>query len=154
MVDESAEVVRSVGLELVSRLAPDELPLYPALVSQFQGAKHGRGGKASSDDQLLGFGAAEAVTMLTPVILSFTSSFWQALVAETARDSVQGVLECVKAHLPGRHDAAAGPPLTSGQLQLVRTVAELEARRLDVPESQAGLLADAMVGVLAAPPVS
>ena len=43
MADESAEVVRSVGLELVSRLAPEELPLYPSLVSQFQGAKRGRG---------------------------------------------------------------------------------------------------------------
>jgi hypothetical protein len=40
--------------------------------------------------------------MLTPVVLSFTSSFWQALVAEAARSSVHGVLECVKAHIPGR----------------------------------------------------
>ncbi len=153
MPDETAEIVRSVGLELVSRLAPEELPLYPALVSQFQGAQRGRG-KASSDDQLLGFGAAEAVTMLTPVILSFTSSFWQALLAEAARNSVHGVVECVKAHLPGRHEAATGPPLSPGQLQLVRTVAEREARRLDISEDQAGLLADAMVGVLTAPPVS
>lgn len=153
MPDETAEIVRSVGLELVSRLAPEELPLYPALVSQFQGTKRGRG-KASSDDQLLGFGAAEAVTMLTPVILTFTRSFWQALLAEAARDSVHGVVECVKAHLPGGREAAAEPPLTPGQLRLVRTVAEREARRLDVSESQAGLLADAMVGVLTAPPVS
>ena len=113
-----------------------------------------RGGKASSDDQLLGFGAAEAETMLTPVILSFTSSFWQALVAEAAKNSVHGVLEYVKTHLPGRHEAAAEPPLTPGQLQLVRTVAEREAGRLDMSESQAGILADAMVGVLTAPAVS
>ena len=63
---------------------PGHGDLYPSLLSQYQGAKRGRGGK-SSDDQLLGFGAAEALTMLTPVILSFTSSFWQALVAEGAR---------------------------------------------------------------------
>ena len=43
MPDETAEIVRSVGFELVSRLAPEELPLYPSLVSQFQGAKRGRG---------------------------------------------------------------------------------------------------------------
>jgi hypothetical protein len=155
MADETAEVVQSVSLELVSRLAPEELPLYPSLVSQFQGAKRRRGGKASSHDQLLGFGAAEAMTMLTPVILTFTSSFWQALVAEAAKTSADGVLEYVKAHLPGRREAAAGlPPLTPDQLQLVRTVAEREAGRLDISESQAGLLADAMVGVLAAPAVS
>ena len=92
--------------------------------------------------------------MLTPVILSFTRSFWQALVAEAARDSAQGVIKYVKAHFPGRHEAAAGPPLTAGQLQLVRTVAEREARRLDIAEGQAALLADATVGALAAPTVS
>lgn len=49
MPDETAEIVRSVGFELVSRLAPEELPLYPSLVSQFQGAKRGgRRGKAGS----------------------------------------------------------------------------------------------------------
>jgi hypothetical protein len=154
MADETEEIVRSVGYELVSRLAPEELPLYPSLVTQFQGAKRGRGGKASSDDQMLGFGAAEAVTMLTPAILSFTSSFWKALVAEAAKSSAHGVVKYVKPRLPGRHEAAAGPPLTPDQLQLVRTVAEREARRLDISDDQAGLLADAMVGVLTASPVS
>lgn len=155
MPDETNEIVGSIGRELVSQLAPEELPLYPSLVSQFQGTKRGRGRKASSDDQLLGFGAGEAMTLLTPVILSFTSSFWQALVGEAAKNSMHGVLEYIKARRPGRHEVAAGPPrLTPGQLQLVRTVAEREARRLDISKSQAGLLADAMVGVLAAPPVS
>jgi hypothetical protein len=149
MSEDTDVIVGSLGRELVSDLAPEELPLYPSLLSQFQGAKRGRGGK-SSDDQLLGFGAAEALTMLTPVILSFTSSFWQALVAEVAQGPAHGVLEYVKAHLPGHH-AAAPPPLTADQLQLVRTVAEREARRLDISEGQAGLLADAMVGLLTAP---
>ena len=107
------------------------------------------GGK-SSDDQLLGFGAAEALTMLTPVILNFTSSFWQALVADAASSSVHLVLERVRANLPGR-DQAAPPPLTADQLQLVRTVAEREARPAGHSQGQAGLLADAMVGLLAAP---
>jgi hypothetical protein len=154
MADDTDEIVGSIGRGLVSRLAPEELPLYPSLVKQSQDAKRGRRGQASSDDQLLGFGAAEAMAMLTPVILSFSSSFWQALVAEAAENSAHGVVEYLKAHFPGHHGAATGPPLTSGQLQLVRTVAEREARRLEVSENQAGLLADAMVGVLTAPPVS
>jgi hypothetical protein len=154
MPDDADEIAASIGRELVSQLAPEELPLYPSLVKQLHGAKRGRGGKASSDDQFLGFGAAEAMTMLTPVILSFTGSFWKALVAEAADSSAHGVVEYLKAHLPGRHEAKAAPPLTPGQLQLVRTVAEREARRLDISEGQAGLLADAMVGILTAPPVS
>ena len=123
MPDDTDEIVGSIGRELVSRLAPEELPLYSSLVKQSQDPRRGRGGKASSEDQLLGFGAAEAMTMLTPVILSFTGSFWKALVAEAAQNSAHGVVEYVKTHLPGRHEAAAAVPLTPGQLQVVRTVA-------------------------------
>ena len=153
MPDDTDEIVGAIGRELVSRLAPEELPRYSSLVKQSQDPRRGRGGKASSEDQLLGFGAAEAMTMLTPVILSFTGSFWKALVAEAAQNSAHGVVEYVKTHLPGRQEAATGVPLTPRQLQVVRTVAEREARRLDISESQAGLLADAMVGVLTASPV-
>ena len=155
MPEETDEIVGSIGRELVSCLAPEELPLYPSLVSRFQGAKRGQGRKGSSDDQLLGFGAAEAVTMLTPMILIFTRSFWEALIAQAAHDSAHGVVEYVKAHRPGHHEAGGGPPqLTPDQLQLVRTVAEREAGRLDISKKRAGLLADAMVGVLTAPPTS
>jgi hypothetical protein len=144
------EVVSSLSRELVSGLAPEELPLYSSLLSQFQHAKSAKGKRGEkSDDQLLGFGGAEAITMLTPVILAFTNGFWQALVAEAAKGSAHGVLEYVRAHLPGHHEAA--PPLTEDQLKLVRTVAEREALRLNLPEGQAGLLADAMMGALTAP---
>lgn len=61
MSNESDDVIESISRELVSRLAPEELPLYPSLLSQFQDAKGSRRRKAAaSDDQLLGFGAAEA----------------------------------------------------------------------------------------------
>lgn len=154
MADDTNEIVGSVGRELVSHLAPEELPLYPSLLSQFQDTRGGRRRKGSSDDQLLGFGAAEAVTMLTPLILSFTREFWKALIEQAAQDSVHGVVEYVRAHRPG-HRAAGGPPLlTPDQLRLVRTVAEREAGRLDISGKRAGLLADAMVGVLTAPPPS
>jgi hypothetical protein len=152
MPEETDEVVSALSRELVSGLAPEELPLYPSLLTQFQRAEGGKGGKRgkkSSDDQLLGFGGAEAITMLTPVILAFTNGFWQALVAEAAKGTAHDVLEYVRAHLPGHHEAA--PPLTEDQLKLVRTVAEHEALRLDLPEGQAGLLANAMMGALTAP---
>ena len=152
MAGDTDEIIGSIGQELVSHLAPEELPLYSAPLSQFQGAKGGRGRRRSSDDQLLGFGAAEAVTMITPVILNFTAGFREALIAEAARDSV---VEYVKAHLPRDHGAYRGRrQLTSDQLQLVPTVAEREACRLHISEKRAELLADAMVGVLAAPAVS
>jgi hypothetical protein len=151
MPGENDEVVGSLGRELVSRLAPEELPLYPSLLSQFNGATGARGRKASSDDDLLGFGGAEIITMLTPVILNFTSCFWQALMNEAAESSTQSVLAYVRSHLPGHHEPER-VPLSPDQLQLVRAVAEREARRLDIGGKRAGLLADAMVGALVAPP--
>jgi hypothetical protein len=101
------------------------------------GAKRARKGNASSDDQLLGFGAGEAVALLTPVILSFTRSVWEALLAQAAQDSLHSVLAFVRAHRPGHHGAAGRPPpLTPAQLKLIRTVAEGDASRLDIPEGQ------------------
>lgn len=155
MPEETDEIVRSIGHELVSRIAPEELPLYPSLVSQFQDSKRARRSKASSGDQTLGFGAGEVVTLLTPVILSFTRSFWNAIMAQAAQTALHGVLQQLQARRPGqRNGPAQTPRLTEAQLQLVRTVAEREAGLLPVSREQAGLLADAMVGVLATPPVS
>jgi hypothetical protein len=147
MPTEADEIVGSLGRALVSDLAPEELPLYPSMLSQFKGGKGGRRSKNSSDDQMLGFGAAEALTMLTPVILAFTSGFWQALGAEAAHGSAHGLVEYIKSHRPGRHEAT-GPTLTAEQLKLVRTIAEREAGRLKLPEDQAELLTDAMIGAL------
>jgi hypothetical protein len=150
MPAETNEIVGSLGRQLVSELAPEELPLYPSLLSQFQDPKRGRRGQDSPADDLLGFGAAEVLTMLTPVILTFAKLFWQALVAESAESSAHGVLAYVRSHLPGPHETAA-PPLTPDQLKLVRTVAAREARRLDLSEAQVGLLTDAVAGALTGP---
>jgi hypothetical protein len=154
MPGETEEFVTSVGLELVSRLAPEELPLYPSLAAEFTGSRGARR-HGSSEDQLLGFGAGEAITLLTPVILGFTRSFWQALFDEAAHTAVDSVLRRLRALRTGHEqEKQEAPRLTSEQLRLVRTVADREARRLDISAEQAGLLADAMVGVLTTAPVS
>jgi hypothetical protein len=68
---------------------------------------------------------------------------------------MHGVIEYVKAHWPGNHGTGGrAAQLTQDQLELVRTVAEREAGRLDISRKRAVLLADAMVGVLTAPPAS
>lgn len=154
MPGETEEIVRSVGLELVSRLAPEELPLYPSLAAESE-VPRGARRRGSSEDQLLGFGAGEAIMLLTPVILGFTRCFWQALLDDAAHTAVDCVLRRLRALRTGhQHGTQQAPPLTREQLALVRTVAEREARRLDVSDEQAGLLADAMVGVLTTAPAS
>ena len=79
MPNELDDTVRSIGLDLVSRLAPEELLLYPSLVSQFQSRDIDR--DEGSRDQILGFGTGEIVLLMTPMILKFTSGFWDAFIA-------------------------------------------------------------------------
>ena len=55
--------------------------------------------------QVPGFRGTRALTMLTSVILSITESFCHDLAAEAAESSAHGVLEYLKAHLPGHHGA-------------------------------------------------
>lgn len=150
MPDEDDEVVRSLGLELVTRLVPEELPLYPSLVSQFEGTANG-GRNEASGDQMLGFGAGDLVLLMTPVILSFTRSFWDALVAEAAHNALSAVVRQLQLLRAGHQNP---PPLSAEQIELVRKVAEQQARRLDIPKDKAGLLSDALAGALAAPPAS
>jgi hypothetical protein len=66
------------------------------------------------------------------------------------------MLERIQARRTGHRPGQPGPPeFTKEQLQLIRSVAIREAGRLkDLPNGQAGLLADAVVGVLAVPAVS
>jgi hypothetical protein len=114
----------------------------------------GKGWTASSDDQLLGFEVIEAVTVPTPVSLSFTTSFWQASAAKAARSSARSIVGRVKAHLQTRREFAKGLPLRLGQLQFERTMAEHGGRQLDLSTSRPGFFAKATAGVLTAPLVS
>jgi hypothetical protein len=151
MPNELDDTVRSIGLDLVSRLAPEELLLYPSLVSQFQSRDIDR--DEGSRDQILGFGTGEIVLLMTPMILKFTSGFWDAFIAEAARDALDGVVRQIQQVRAAReHKAQDIPPLTAAQLQLVRKVAEQETRRMKISKDQAALLTDALVGALAAPP--
>jgi hypothetical protein len=149
--DEADEIVRSIGHDLVSALAPEELPLYPALAEQFEGTDGGR--DRASGDQLLGFGVGEAAILLTPVILEFVRAFWDALAAQASDTAVHGVLKYLRGR--GRKDTRDKvSALTAGQLERVRAIAAEQASRLKIADDKAGLLADAIVGVLAIPPAS
>lgn len=156
MPDERTEAVFAIGYELVLRLAPDELPLYQSqagqAVSTNIGGAKGRLGRSSPDDRLLGFGSGEAVALLTPMILEFARSFWDALAAQAADSSLRGLLERRRrAREQGGEDLV---PLTPDQLQLVRKVAAQQALLLHASDGQASLLADAVIGALTAPGTS
>lgn len=145
-----------VAIELAHRtlvvVAPEELPLFAVTSEMYRrdpGAVEGRG----DGDEVLGFGA-EAITALTPVLLAVGSEVARFLLEQVravAADETQGTLKAMVHRLLGGPKADGVPepaPLTAEQLRRVRAVAFERARRLKLPEEQAQLLADAMVGGL------
>ncbi|HEX2324073.1 MAG TPA: hypothetical protein VHQ00_01675 [Chloroflexota bacterium] len=172
-VDE--ELIASVAREQVAQLAPQELPLFRAQsAAYFEDPQKALQGDRSGED-MLSFGPEVAFALLTPVILSVTSTVLSAVAEELGRtlgEESRGVAGDLVRRLfrrppTGAQDAsgvgesgAAGesgggvqpapvPVLTAAQLARVRQSAFERARQLDVPEARASLLADSLVGSLA-----
>jgi len=147
----SAEIGRSI----VSRAAPQELPLYRSISQAYLQAPGDIQGKAVSKDEMLGFGMAEAVTYLTPVILPVLTSVLKFL-AEEVKTSVhdQHLVGDALRKLFGRAPAGSKPMevvLTREQLVQVRKLAFEKARELNLKDQEASLLADSIIGSLAVP---
>jgi hypothetical protein len=173
-VDE--ELIASVAREQVAQLAPQELPLFRAQsAAYFEDPQKALQGDRSAED-MLSFGPEVAFALLTPVILSVTSTVLSAVAEELGRtlgEESRGVVGDLVRRLfrrppAGAQDAsgvgvsgaagAAGetggapppevPVLTAAQLARVRQSAFERAHQLDVPEARASLLADSLVGSL------
>ncbi len=128
--------------EAVMRLAPEEMPLF-GVTSRLYAENPAAVEAQAKNDELLGFGA-EALAALTPIALSvagFVIAQVQAVLADESQTVIRKLLR--------REGEAGPPPLSADQLRRVREVAVERARRLKLPDEQAQLLADAMVGGLA-----
>ena len=82
-VDE--ELIASVAREQVAQLAPQELPLFRAQsAAYFEDPQKALQGDRSGDD-MLSFGPEVAFALLTPIILSVTSTVLSAVAEELGK---------------------------------------------------------------------
>lgn len=131
------------------------MPLYTQLSEEF----FARGVRLDRPDRdpLLGFGLDEAVVLLTPLVLAACQQLWATLsaqAAETAADGANDLLHRIRLRLSrggGGQEPPARVEFTVEDLALVRVEVVRCAANLDLPESRQRLLADAVVGALAAP---
>ena len=149
------QTVTEVARDLLAQLAPQEKALFrPISESYFKNPE-----KTLSDnqakDEMLGFGSAEAVTLLTPVILAVSGDVVKFLFAEAQKamqsESSNLINETVKSwfgKFRQKDDKKSPPPLTAEQMEQVRKVAVLKAKQLKLSEKNTKLLADAIVGSL------
>jgi hypothetical protein len=144
-----------LGRVLVAELAPGELPLFGAMSRAFFADPKRARPTRSGGDEVLGFGAAEAAGLFTPVVLSaacqvtlyLTEEVWKAF----AKKAADLVAEEVK-RLFRREPTAVR--LDQVQLTRIRTIAIETARQFKLSNAKASQLADALVSHFAlAPPV-
>lgn len=147
------EVVVELAREVVARAAPEELSLFRVTAEAYLRDPNGVLKSSSNSDDMLGFGSAELVAFLTPIVLEVAKSVYAFLAAQVARAAREVGSEAVAAEL--RSLLYGGHPgtcqLTGAQLAKVREVALEKALQLRLQEDQAELLASSVVGALALP---
>lgn len=148
------DLVARLARATVERAAPEELPLFRA-TSEAYLADPSSVGQGQQRDELLGFGVEAAAMLITPVALHVARDvlgFLNEQLRARAREHGEGAIDRILAKLVGKREAAAEPAadLSDEQLGQVHARAYDQARALKLSEERAKLLADALVGSLAA----
>ena len=155
------ELVIAVARDLVARTAPQELPLFRATSAAYLDDPERVLRAKPQKDEVLGFRLEGVVVFLTPAalevakaVVSFLVGQVRGAVAKEASDTVaKGVHDLFHPPRTGETTPGASSPRAGVERRPAQRVHDLaleKARALDLPESQAGLLADAMVGSLVA----
>lgn len=152
------QLVLDLSRDIVSEVAPEELPLFRPIGEAYLQNPHEAPPDHKSGDEMLGFGVAESAALLTPVILPIMGSVVKYLAGEVTTSlkdhSSEAISDTIKNLFrrfrpTGAKPDAMPPPLSREQLQQVHRLASEKARKFDLPEEQAQLLADAITGSLA-----
>lgn len=151
------QLVSDISRDVLSEVAPQELPLFRAASqAYFKDPNHATTPNANSED-MLGFGAGEAVTLLTPYLLpaavevvKFLAEEVKKAVSEEGASLIgEKVKSLFKKYRNPDESKNKVPPLTAEQLAQVQAIAMKEARRLRLSDKNTKLLANAIAGSLA-----
>jgi hypothetical protein len=144
------QLVASIAHDLVFQLAPQELPSF-SVMSQayFDNPEKMRKG-LSGKEEILGLDIAGTTSLiLTPIILSIVDAIIKSLIEEIAESSFLKRL-LVKLHLAKKEEKIVTVPFsfTPEQLRKVHDTAATQAIQFKLPQEQAELLADSLMGKL------
>ena len=154
-------LVADVARDLVSQIAPQEMPLFRANSEAYfkDPAKALKDQK--SEEEMLGFGTGEAMSFFTPVALAVSVEvvkFVTEEVKKSLKTESSGVISDLvkslfKKYRSGQEieEKPTTAPLTVEQLQEVHKAAFTKARQLKLSESRAKQLADVLIGDLVSP---
>lgn len=155
------QLISEVARDLIADLAPQELPLFRAHSEAYFKDPQKAVQSQSAKDEMLGFGAGDAVVLLTPIVLATLDEVVK-FVGEEMKTSVQGegaawIQQAVKSLFKKFRPSEADDKkkltaLTAEQLAQVQNIAFNKARQLKLSADRSKILADAIVGSLAIVP--
>ena len=155
------QIAADVARDLVRELAPEEIPLFRANSEAYFKNPQEVLKEHTGEDEMLGFGTGEVISLLTPVALAVSVEVVK-FVAEEAKKSFKAegsstindlVKSMFKKFRPAEEKKEKPPEtqLTLEQLKEVHKIAFAKGRQLKLSELRANRLADALVAELVAP---
>jgi hypothetical protein len=142
------QFIASIAHDVVAQIAPQELPLFPALSEAYFKNPHQMHKGQEGKDELLGFGMETvSAVLMSPFVLAIVNDVVQALTQEvTDSGAVRKLLE--KLHILKKSPGKVITPFSLAQMEQVHQTALLKAQQFKLSDTQAELLADALVGRL------
>src|SRR5512135_1499250 len=140
------QLIDEVARGLIADLAPQELPLFRAnSAAYFKDPEKALQGQPAKDE-MLGFGAGDAVVLLTPIVLAVISDVIAFLIEEVKKaaqaESARWIDDTVKAMFKKfrraeKEEKGKPLPLTPEQLAQVRSIVVKKARQLKLSDERA-----------------
>jgi hypothetical protein len=142
--DERPEI--ELAREVVATLAPGEQPLFPAIARAFVNDRGKKRLSSRGGDHTLGFGLAEAATLLTPVALMAAEEVVRYMAEEIGKGLGKEAVGEITIRIHRLiHRGAAAECLAPAQLARIHSIVETQALEAKLPQARAEVLADAIV---------
>lgn len=158
---EQESVIR-LSRSVVTRLAPEELTLFDAVLDAYMTNPSARRPTPRGRDQILGIGVDATAALFTPIVVAVVIDVTKHLSIQASDATVRSgrsLIRRIVHRLPHKTHADESTrdhttPITADQITLVREAALKKALALGLGKNKASLLADAIVGSLATFPIA
>ena len=151
---EANELIASVARDVLADVAPQEIPIFPAVSRAYFADPDRALKRRHAGDTALGFGADALAVLMTPILLHILSEVWDILIEAAKKAVTDGLAkeipEALKAMFKGfgRSAASMPSPLGKAQLELIRDSVLAEARKLQLPDDKIEAIANAVTAHL------
>lgn len=146
------ELIHEISKDVVSQVAPEEVDIFEELFRQYFERPEPPSQSHLIEDDPLGSGLAEVISIATPAAAAMTSAVLGYLAGEVlkaAKEESAGLIRKKIHDLFNPEGPSEGPPpLTKEQLELVKKLARKQAIRFGFTDKKAELMASALIGAL------